>query len=283
MAAPLRRVMICSPETAGWNDARRDRWPDLGYHHEPRAGEAAAQHVTLRQALEESGAEVVDLPSSGNLGLDAVFSHDPSFMTDRGAILLNMGKGSRRTEADRHGEMYRSLEIPILGRIEAPGTMEAGDLVWVDEATVLAGRGYRTNAEGIRQLAALLEPIGAEVIEAPLPHGQGPEECLHLMSLMSVLDEKVILVDLEWLAVPTVELLRERGFHLLEIDTAERDGLACNVVSLGNGRLIAFQGNPVTQERMQEHGFQVLAIPGGEIGVNGSGGPTCLTRPILRA
>ena len=159
---------------------------------------------------------------------------------------------------------------------------EAGDIVWLDSRTLLIGNGYRTNPAGIAQMRDILRPHGVEVIAAPLPYGPGPSACLHLMSLISVLDEKTALVDLPWLSVETVDLLKSRGYMLIEIDSSERETLACNVLALGNGRLVAIQENRKTNRRLREVGFEVHTFPGSEICINGSGGPTCLTRPLLR-
>ena len=155
-------------------------------------------------------------------------------------------------------------------------------MVWLDSTTLLIGQGYRTNAAGIYQMRALLQPYGAEVISAPLPYGPGPSACLHLMSLMSLLDDQTALVDLPWLAVETVELLKSRGYGLLEIDYSERETLACNIVSLGNKRLLALEENHKTNQKLRQLGFEVRTFPGSELCVNGGGGPTCLTRPLLR-
>jgi len=283
MVAPLRRVLVCTPEAAGWSGDRSARqWRDLRFLRRPDAAVASTEHRDLVRALEAVGAEVVELPPAADLTLDAVYAHDASFVTDCGAVLLRMGKAARRAEPARHGARYRSLDIPILGAIQDSGAVESGDLVWLDETTLLAGRGYRTNTEGIAQLAALLKPRGIEVIEAPLPHGQGPEACLHLMSLMSVVEERKALVDPPWLAVQTIDLLLERGFELIEIDPSERETQACNVLALGEGRLLAIEGNPKTQARLRAHRFDVRTLPGKEICFNGCGGPTCLTRPLLR-
>jgi N-dimethylarginine dimethylaminohydrolase len=283
MVAPLRRVILCAPEAAGWFDPRRrGQWRDLGYHHEPDFRAARDQHDALRDALQAAGAEVLIMPASSELSMDAVYVHDASFVTDHGVIPLRMGKPARRAEPSFHAAFFGSQGIPILGEIQAPGTAESGDLVWLDERTLLAGRSYRTNQGGIDQLAALLGPKGIEVIPAPLPHGEGPEVCLHLMSVMSVLDARTLLVDSVWLAVETMELLRRRDFKLIEIDVSERDALACNVLALGEGSLLAFEEIPRTIERMRREGFQVATFPGREVGRNGGGGPTCLTRPLLR-
>jgi N-dimethylarginine dimethylaminohydrolase len=281
--APLRRVLVCPPEAAGWEDeARREAWSDLGYLHPPEPGEARRQHQALRERLAAAGAEVLMLPPGEDLGLDAVYVHDASLTTERGLVLLRMGKPSRRGEPPVHGRACRDLGIPILGAIEEPGTLEGGDVVWLDEGTLLAGRGYRSNAAGIAQLRAHLDPLGVAVLEAPLPHAGGPSVCLHLMSLVSPLDAETLLVDLPWLAVETVELLRARRLRLIEIEPEERESLACNVLALGEGRLLALEANPRTNDRLRRAGFDVRTFPGTEIAWNGSGGPTCLTRPLLR-
>ena len=280
MVARLRRVAVGSPEAAGWREGG-ESWRELGYLHRPDFAAAQAQHAELRRALQAAGAEVLALEGNG-AALDAVYVHDPSFLTDYGAICLNMGKAARQNEPARHREFYQRMGIPVLGEIHAPDTAEAGDMVWLDSKTLLVGRGYRTNAGGLEQLRMLLGPKGAEVIAAPLPHGAGPGCCLHLMSLMSLLDERTVLVDLPWLAVETVQLLCGRGFRFIEIDTTERDTLACNVLALGEGRLLAIKENARTNQRLREAGFEVRTFPGSEIGINGGGGPTCLTRPLLR-
>jgi N-dimethylarginine dimethylaminohydrolase len=283
MVGTLRRVMVCSPKQAGWTRPERvAEWKKLGYSHEPNLALAQKQHDTLQRELEAAGAEVIALPVGNGFTLDAVYAHDPSLMTDWGAICMRMGKVERNGEPAAHAARYRAQGIPVLGEMAAPGMAEAGDMVWLDEKTLLIGRGYRTNAAGIEQLRGLLGPKGVQVIVAPLPHGGGPAVCLHLMSLMSTLDERTVLVDLEWLAVATVELLRERGFRFVEIDASERATLACNVLSLGDGRLLALAENARTNSRLREAGFDVRTFPGSEVAINGGGGPTCLTRPILR-
>jgi N-dimethylarginine dimethylaminohydrolase len=155
-------------------------------------------------------------------------------------------------------------------------------MVWLDPKTLLVGHGFRTNAAGIAQMRALLVPEGVEVISAPLPYAAGPSCCLHLMSLISLLDERTVLVDLPWLAVETVELLKARGVQFIEIDDSERETLACNVLALGDKRLLAIEQNRKTNDRLREAGFDVRTFPGDELCINGSGGPTCLTRPLLR-
>jgi N-dimethylarginine dimethylaminohydrolase len=283
MTGELRRVMVCSPRDAGWENAeRRSQWQELGFRHRADFRTAQAQHEALCRELEAAGAEVVHLPGSEELSLDAVYAHDASLPTDYGVILMLPGKQNRIGEVRAHREFCRGLGIPVLGEIEAPGTTEAGDMVWLDSQTLLVGNGYRTSALGIVQMRELLRAKNVEVIAAPLPHGPGPSACLHLMSLISLLDEETALVDLPWLAVETVELLKARGYDFIEIEPSERDTLACNVLSLGRRRLLALEENKKTNHRLRDVGFDVRTFAGSELCINGSGGPTCLTRPVLR-
>lgn len=299
MVAPLLRVLVCSPRLAGWNQPEHAaRWRDLGFHHAPDFAQAQAQHEALCRELEAAGAEVIEAPPSPELSLDAVYTHDASLATDFGLIVMRPGKPNRVAEGRNHGSFCTRLGIPTLAKIVAPGTTEAGDILWLEgktlegktldvktpqTKTLLIGHGYRTNATGIAQLRALLAPRGIEVLSAPLPHGPGPSACLHLMSLISLLDEQTALVDLPWLAVETVELLKSRGYHFIEIDPSERDTLACNVLALGGKRLLAIEENHKTNARLRQAGFDLRTFPGTELCINGSGGPTCLTRPLLRA
>jgi N-dimethylarginine dimethylaminohydrolase len=283
MVAPLRRVVVCSPRSADWNQPERlARWQELGFHHAPDFERAQAQHGSLQGELSAAGAEVIDIIPSGDLSLDAVYAHDASLATDFGLILMRPGKANRTAEGKHHGVLSQTLGIPILGEITAPATTEAGDMIWLDPKTLLIGHGYRTNAAGIQQMRDLLAPRGAEVLSAPLPYGPGPSACLHLMSLISLLDEQTAIVDLPWLAVETIELLQARGFKFIEIEYSERDTLACNVLALGNKRLLAIEENRKTNARLGRAGFDVRTFPASEISINGGGGPTCLTRPLLR-
>jgi len=287
MTGELRRVMVCPPSNAGWNvSGKAAAWRDLGFQHAPDFRAAQTQHEILCRLLSEDGAEVVCLPATESLTLDAVYAHDASLATDYGLVLMNPGKKNRAAEAQAHATFCGQLGIPVFGEIRLPGTSESGDIVWLDSRTLLIGSGYRTNRAGIEQMRALLSSRDSlknvEVLSAPLPYGTGPSACLHLMSLMSMLDEQTMLVDLPWLAVETVELLKALGFRLIEIEYSERETLACNVLSLGRSRVIALEENAKTNQRMREAGFDVRTFPGSEICINGAGGPTCLTRPLLR-
>ncbi len=229
MAAPIRRVVMRSAASA-MAGADRVRW-HYGLGFDPvKAGD---QHAALARLVAASGATIEWLPDVEDGLADSVFTHDPSLMTDRGAIILSMGKALRRPEPGLHEETYRRLGIPILGRIADPGQVEGGDCVWVDTRTLAVGRGVRTNEAGIRQLAAILAPLGVEVLGYDLPLWQGEEACLHLMSVISPLADDLALVHSPLLPVAFYQLLRDRGIRLVEGDPAEfaaSFGLSLNVL-----------------------------------------------------
>jgi N-dimethylarginine dimethylaminohydrolase len=283
MVGTLQRVLVCSPRSAGWDQPERVAgWRDLGFHHAPDFATAQAQHETLCRELAAAGAEILELAPAPELSLDAAYTHDASLATDYGLIVMRPGKPNRVFEGRHHGAYCLRFGIPMVAEILAPGTTEAGDILWLDSKTLLVGHGYRTNPAGIGQLRDLLAPKGIDVLSAPLPYGPGPSACLHLMSLISLLDEQTALVDLPWLAVETVELLKARGYQFIQIDDSERDTLACNVLALGGKHLLAIEENRKTNDRLRQAGFDVRTFPGSELCINGSGGPTCLTRPLLR-
>lgn len=284
MVGPLHRVMVCSPCTAGWDQPDRvARWQQLGFLHAPNFAVAQLQHEALCRELTAAGAEIIELPANPSLSLDAVYTHDPSLACDAGLIAMRPGKPNRVAEASLHSAFIDSKGMRVLGSVTSPGATEAGDIVWLDSKTLLVGLGFRTNQAGANQLQEMLSPLGVKVLTASLPYGQGPAVCLHLMSFMSMLDDRTILVDLPFMAVETYQLLHSRGFKLIEIDASERDTLACNVLSLGSKRLLAIEENRNTNARLRQAGFDVRTFPGAELCANGGGGPTCLTRPLLRS
>jgi N-dimethylarginine dimethylaminohydrolase len=282
LVGELKRVLVCSPRSAGWDGPAAAKWQELGFLHAPNFAVAQSQHDEVCRQLEQAGAEVLHLPPSTDLTLDAAYTHDPSFATDYGLIAMNTGKKNRVPEARLHREFCAGIGMPILAEIQPPGTTEAGDIVWLNDKNLVIGNGLRTNRGGIAQIRELLAPHGVEVHSAPLPYGMGPSACLHLMSMMSMLDDKTVLVDLPWLAVETVQLLQAQGLRFVEIDVSERDTLACNVLALGGKRLLAIEQNHKTNDKLRSAGFDVRTFAGDELCVNGGGGPTCLTRPLLR-
>jgi len=198
-------------------------------------------------------------------------------------VLGNMGKAARRQEPAAMRAFFEHIGVPILGKITDPGLLEGGDVVWLDERTVAVGQGYRTNAEGIRQLAALLGDLVDAVIPVPLPHWHGPDDVLHLMSILSPVDEDLAVVYSRLMPVPFRELLVARGIHLVEVPEHEYASMACNVLAVAPRQCIMLDGNPATRARLEDAGATVWTYDGGEISLKGDGGPTCLTRPVWRS
>ena len=278
MVAPLRRVLVRRPAAPGTGE----EFAEFGYPNPVNHDRAQQEHGVFRARLTDAGVEVIDEAPDSAGRLDAIFAYDPSLMTDAGAVLLRLVKNLRLPEIALAEASYNDLGIPIIGRIEAPGTVEGGDTLWLDERTLAVGRGYRTNDEGIRQLRVVLGPFGIEVYSVDLPHWRGPDECLHLMSFISPVAERLAVVYLPLMSVPFVEELRRRGWSFIEVPDEEFDRHGCNVLTLAPMRVLVCEGSPVTRGRLEDAGCDVVAYTGDEISHNRAGGPTCLTRPILR-
>ena len=279
----IRRVLVKQPRDAYLNQARVNaQSSSLNYFGVPDFDKAQAAHESLVNFLKSSGAEVHYLPTNDSTSLDSVYTHDPCVVTNSGVVLCNMGKKARIPERDAIQSYFESIGVPILGLIEVPGTLEGGDVIWIDERTVAIGQGYRTNAEGIRQFKALLGDLVDEVISVPLPHWTGPADCLHLMSNVSPIDHDLYLVYSRLLSVPFREYLLGRNIELIEVPDEEYDSMGCNVLAVSPRQAIMIEGNPVTQKRLEEKGVTVYTYDGSEVSIKGAGGPTCLTRPFSR-
>lgn len=278
MFGPLRRVLVYPPLPA----AKSVSWEAFGYLRPMDHDRAAREHAAFRQILAEAGVDLVVGEIDDPLLQDAIFPFDPVMITDAGAILCRMGKPLREREVDLAEQTMRDLGIPIVGRITAPGTLEGGDCLWLDSRTIAVGRGYRTNTEGIRQLAEIVRPHGIEVLTVDLPHWHGPDECLHLLSLISMLDERLAVVYLPLLAAEFVKLLHARGIELIEVPDEEFATQGPNVLALGPRHCLLLKENQETGRRLRAAGCEVIFYEGDEISHNRTGGPTCLTRPLLR-
>lgn len=274
--APLRRVYVRAPVGADLHE-----WKAFGWRSEPDPARAADEHAFFCAEIERTGAEVVSGTSPLAGDPDAIYTYDPVLMTDAGAILLRPGKEGRRLEPDAASQDLAAAGVRIAGRIDPPATAEGGDLFWLDRSTLLAGRGYRTNDDGVEQLRALVGP-GVDVIAFDLPHFHGADECLHLMSFVSPLDADLAVAYLPMMPVRLLEILRDRGMRVVEVPDEEFGSMGPNVLALGPRVALALDGNPETQRRMESVGVDVRTYAGAEISRKGDGGPTCLTRPLER-
>jgi dimethylargininase len=278
MVAPLRTVLMRRPdETFAVNDP-------VAWHYTGRPDLTVAQqeHDSLVALLRQGGAKVVyhDEPQPDHA--DAIFTFDPTLVTDHGAIILSMGKSQRRGEEAAMARRFEQLGVPILYTLHGDARAEGGDLLWVDHDTLAVGLGFRTNAEGMRQLREALSGIGVKVIPVELPYYTGPEACLHLLSMISLVDDTTAVVYPPLMAVSFWQELQRRDFKLIEIPDEEFPTMGTNVLALAHRKCLMLEGNPVTKRLLEEVGCEVVTYKGNEISLMAEGGPTCLTRPILR-
>jgi N-dimethylarginine dimethylaminohydrolase len=278
MIAPLRKVLVKRPGRA-FAGADPVRWH---YTAQPLLETARREHDAFVQILLEAGVEVFYHHESQPDRADAIYVYDPAIVTDRGTIVLRMGKDLRRGEEAPMALRLEELGVPVLARLDGEAMAEGGDLLWVDRHTLAAGLGFRTNAEGIRQLAEALAAVGVTVLPVELPYYGGPEACLHLMSLISIVDAKLAVIYRPLLSVPFWQELLARGFRFVEVPPEEFETMGPNVLALAPGRCLMLEGNPVTKRRLEAAGCRVQTYRGNEISLKAEGGPTCLTRPILR-
>jgi dimethylargininase len=279
MVEPLRRVLVRRPDEA-FGDADPTRWH---YTSRPDLQEARREHDALVDLLRGAGAEVIEHSGPQPDRADAIYVFDPVLITDRGAVLLRMGKALRRGEEEALGQRLREAGVPTFAALQGEATAEGGDLLWLDRHTLAAGQGFRTNAEGLRQLREILAPLDVEVIPVELPYFGGPEACLHLLSLISMVDHDLAVVYPSLLAVPFWRFLHDRGIRLIEVPDLEFATQGPNVLALSPRKVLMLEGNPITQRRLEEAGCEVLTYRGREISLKAEGGPTCLTRPVWRA
>jgi len=274
MTAPLRRVFVRRPGT----DV--SRWREYGWLAEPDAARLSAEHEALCDALAQAGAEVVVGEPSPSGNVDSIYVFDPALMSDAGAILLRPGKESRRDEVAAIRADFKANVMPIAAELTAPALAEGGDTLWLDDTTLVVGLGYRTNATGAAQIAVALPAV--DVLTVDLPHHRGRGEVLHLLSLISPLDDDLALVYLPLLPVRLVQLLEERGVRMVEVPDEEFESMGCNVLALAPRVGLALDGNPETRRRLEAVGVEVRLYAGEELSRKGDGGPTCLTRPLAR-
>lgn len=278
---PLARVIMRAPGPA-MAAARPADW-HYGPGFDP--AQAEAQHAELARIVAASGAQIDWLPADDDGLSDAVFVQDPSFVTRHGAVVLNMGKALRKPEPALHAAFYEALGVPVIGQLTGDATVESGDCFWLDPQVLAVGRGARTNQAGIDALSDILRPHGIAVQAYDLPWWTGPDACLHLMSLVSPLGPDIALIHAPLLPYALWAEMTARGWKLLHAPEAEfmaSNGLSLNVLALAPRDLVMVDGFPETRALMEAAGCRVQVFKGNALCIACEGGPTCLTRPVLR-
>jgi N-dimethylarginine dimethylaminohydrolase len=279
----ITRVLLRRPADAFVSQENIDsQWRNLNYAAAPDYDRAAEEYEGFVELLTSAGAEPLFLRPDEALTIDSIYVRDSMVVTPAGVILCRMGKKDREGEPEVAGSFLKEAGIRILGRIEGEGRLEGGDLIWLDQKTIVVGLGYRTNAEGIHQLQALTESLIDEIIVVPLPHWNGPSDVMHLMSNISPIDNDLALVYSRLLTVPFRQALVDRGVKLIEVPDDEYESMACNVLAIAPRKCVMIEGNPETRRRLEKAQVEVLVYEGNEISRKGAGGPTCLTRPLER-
>ncbi len=276
MTAPLKRVIVRKPDKT-FGNADPEKWHYTG---QPNLKKAIKEHGFIVDLLENAGVEVIFHEENMPDHADAIYVHDPVLISDKGAILLRMGKPLRRGEEKAIGKTLEKVGIPIHYQLHGEALAEGGDLLWVDEKTLAVGLGYRTNFEGMGQLAEALPDV--EMIPVQLPYYLGPEACLHLMSTVSIVDHDLAVVYKQLTSVTFLQEMERRGFRMVEVPEEEFLSMGPNVLAIGPSQCLMLEGNPITQERLVAAGCEVVTYKGNEISLKSEGGATCLTRPVWR-
>jgi dimethylargininase len=278
MVDPLRRVLVKRPD-AEFAVADPERW---NYTSRPDLEAARLEHDALVATLRAEGVDVLDHPEPQPGRADAIYVFDPVLVTDRGVVILSMGKSLRRGEETAMARRLEELGLPILATLDGEARAEGGDMFWLDSKTLAVGLGFRTNREGVRQIAEALAGSGTEVLPVELPYHTGPIDCLHLLSLISLVDRDLAVVYPPLMSVPFWQELESRGIRKVEVPEEEFATMGPNVLALAPRKCLVLEGSPVTRARLEAAGCEILTYRGEEISLKAEGGPTCLTRPLLR-
>lgn len=279
----IRRVLMKHAKDAFVSQGKlASEWRSLNYLEEPDFSKACAQSDALADILIRLGCSVEWLEADETVGIDSIYVRDNAIASDNGLVLCRMGKEARRPEPAAMAPGLKRAGVPVLGQIDGTGKIEGGDLIWLDGNVLCVADGYRTNAEGVRQLTEILGDAVSEVITVPLPHWDGPGDVLHLMSFISPIAPDLALVYSRMMPVFFRNWLQERGIELVEVPDEEYDSMACNVLAVAPRVAVMLDGNPVTRQRLEQAGVDVHVYDGSEISAKGCGGPTCLTRPLER-
>ncbi len=260
-----------------------NNWKRLNYLQRPDLQESVIEYNKFESVLLNYSSKINYLPPDDTVNMDSIYCRDAGISTNAGMIICKMGKEQRKNEPHALKKACQKTGVNILGEISGSGTLEGGDVVWLDEHTLAVGHTYRTNEEGIRQLKEMLDPLNVEVVTVPLPHYKGPSDVFHLMSIFSPVDQNIAVVYSPLMPIGFRNFLIEKKYTLVEVSDDEFETMGCNVLALSPGVCLMVKGNNKTKTLLEKSGCKVILYHGNEISIKGGGGPTCLTRPIYRS
>ena len=279
----IKSLFIKNAEQAFISEVHIEQyWKELNFLGKPDYRNALLEYDSFQSILKQKAAEIYYFPVNDFVNMDSIYCRDASIATNQGMIICNMGKAGRMNEPAAERKAFEIKGIPVLGVITSPGTLEGGDVAWLDENTLAVGHTYRTNLEGIRQLKNLLQLLKVNVITVPLPHYNGPSDVFHLMSILSPVDKDLAVIYSPLMPIIFRNQLLDMGYTLIEVPDTEFDSMGSNVLALAPRDCLMVGGNPLTKRALENAGCLVTEYKGNEISVKGGGGPTCLTRPIYR-
>jgi len=283
MVDPIKKILLNHPKNAFLNQNKiNSEFKELKFFDAPDYDESLNEYEAFIDILKFHNIELYFLAGNNTNTIDSIYAHDPFIISNDGAIICNMGKKNRISEIENVKIFLKNNEIPIIGEISAPGKLEGGDIVWIDKHNIAIGIGYRSNIEGAKQLGEILSDCVKNIIPVPLPHWNGPNDCLHLMSNLSPIDSNLFLVFSKLLPVQFIQYLKENKIELIEVPFKEYETMACNVLAIAPREVIMLEGNPITKNLLENENVIVHTYKGSEISLKGAGGPTCLTKPLLR-
>ena len=283
MVDPIKKILLNHPKNAFFNQNKiNSEFKELNFFDAPDYNESLNEYEAFIDILKFHNIELYFLDGDNTNTIDSIYAHDPFIISNDGAIICNMGKKNRISEIENVKIFLKNNEIPIIGEISAPGKLEGGDIVWIDKYNIAIGIGYRSNIEGAKQLGEILSGCVKNIIPVPLPHWNGPNDCLHLMSNLSPIDSNLFLVFSKLLPVQFIQYLKENKIELIEVPFKEYETMACNVLAIAPREVIMLEGNPITKNLLENENVIVHTYKGSEISLKGAGGPTCLTKPFLR-
>lgn len=279
----LKSLLLKHPREAFRSQEYIDsNWQNLNYLSKPDYNKAIDEYEKFIEIFTSRNIDVQFLDHHETTGMDSIYVRDAAIATDEGMLICNMGKEQRNGEPNRELQHYLQNGVSVLGAFQESATIEGGDVAWLSDRVLAVARGYRTNDEGIAQLKQFLQNTADEVVVMESPHYKGPSDVFHLMSVLSPVDKDLAVVYSPLMTVPFRERLISMGIQLVEVPDEEFDSLGSNVLAIAPRVCVMINGNPVTKSRLEVAGVEVIEFEGDEISMKGSGGPTCLTRPLSR-
>ena len=283
MTGKIRSIVLKKPDDAFISqDHLNLEWQRFNYVQVPDYQKVVEEFSVFEKIIRSHVDNILYLPQSESVGLDSIYTHDSLKVTNKGAVYFNTGKVLRQRESFETQKLLEAAGVPTLGRIVSPGLMEGGDVVWLDERTVAIGLGYRTNMAGVEQFKEITRGLIDDYVLVPMPHGDGEDQCLHLMSVISLVSDSLAVVYSRYMPVVFRRLLLDRGVRLIEVGDTEYENLGSNVLALAPDICVIMEGNPLIKQALEDAGCQVHTYPGRNVSFYGTGGPTCLTCPVCR-